>query len=115
MLEAMWGLLGLLIIWGVWAWQKNDPVFSRWLWGKQSRSRKPRRSAVNQAMVRTTPSSAELPGYLDRLGDWTAKKPWYVQLLMWQFVLSPLVVVKLVIAFFGAGILLYFGSGGGAP
>lgn len=70
---------------------------------------------MNQAMVRTTASSTELPGYLDRLGDGTAKMPWYVQLLMWQFVLSPLVVIRLVIVFFGAGILLYFASGGGAP
>ena len=115
MLEAMWGLLGLLIIWGVWAWQKSDPAFSRWLWGKPPRSRKPKRSAVNQAMVRTTASSTYLPGPLDRLADWTAQKPWYVQLLMWQFVLSPLVAIRLVIVFFGAGILLYFASGGGAP
>ncbi len=114
-IETVWGLLALLIIWGVWDLQKRDSGFNRWLWGKPPRSRKPKRSAVNQPMARTTASSTYLPGPLDRLADWAAEKPWYVQLLMWQFVLTPLAAIKLAFAFFGAGILLYFASGGGAP
>ncbi len=52
---------------------------------------------------------------MDQLGAWTNKQPWYVQLLMWQFVLAPLVIIRIVIVMFGFGLVFYFASGGGAP
>jgi hypothetical protein len=52
---------------------------------------------------------------IDQLHGWTDKQPWYVQLLMWQFVLVPLVIIRIVIVMFGFGLLFYFGSGAGAP
>lgn len=115
MLEVIWVLMGLLIIWGVWALQKSDPSFRRWLWGQSPRTRKPKRTTVNQTTVRTIAHSNEIPSLLDRLGDWSAERPWYVEIFMWQFVLVPLAIIRLALAFIGIGILLYFANGGGAP
>jgi len=52
---------------------------------------------------------------LDGLSDWTDEKPWYVQAVMWQFVLAPLYAFRALLLIFGLGFILYFMSGGGSP
>jgi hypothetical protein len=89
-------------------WASMDWKFER---GLSDKPRPKRRQELEPKSKTSFPRKLDI----DQLADWTNEQPWYVQLLMWQFVLSPLVVIRLVIVFFGAGILLYFASGGGAP
>jgi hypothetical protein len=114
----VWMALMACVAWGVWRLARADEGVDRWLWGKPPKSsRKKPQDAVQPKLPasKLNPQRPDLRSPFERLGDWTGEQPWYVQLLMWQFVLSPLIALRLLVVFFGIAILLYFTSGGGAP